>query len=128
MGKKNKNVIADLGAYKVIKEKGNGFEYIRLRSIADNWTLSFRSDHRMFGYWEAMAADGEYRQGASVIATMAYILTCSLLDKEFADDFFRAVEAMNARQVAGMPEPTDKEQEDARKEAQTFEEISHVTE
>ena len=53
---------------------------------------------------------------------MSYHLTNSILDKEFVEDFFNALDAMGKRRVAKAPVPTEQEEEDAIAEVQMMEE------
>ncbi len=54
---------------------------------------------------------------------MSYHLTNSLLDKEFVEDFFNALDAMGKRRVEAAPVPTEQEEADAIAEVQMMEEI-----
>lgn len=122
MGKnKKKNIIAKLGTHNIIKESGNGFEYIRIKSISENWSLTFRSDSRMYGLWEIMCQDPQYHKGAEVLITMFYLLSNTHLDSDFIDTFFKEFSAMNKRATERISEASEKEQELAREEVDILE-------
>lgn len=120
---KKKNVIARVGNFEITKESGAEHDYIRIKAISGSWGITHRDDSPMYGAWLMMCKDPEYRKGMGVIITMSYHLTNSLLDKEFVEDFFNALDAMGKRRVEAAPVPTEQEEADAIAEVQMMEEI-----
>lgn len=120
---KKKNVIARVGNFEITKDGSADHDYLRIKAINGSWAIMHRDDSPMYGVWMAMCKDPEYVKGMEVIITMSYTLTNSMLDKEFVEDFFAALDRKNKRDVAAAPEPTEKEQTDAVAEVQMMEEI-----
>lgn len=120
---KKKNVIARVGNFEITKESGAKHDYIRIKAISGSWGITHRDDSPMYGAWLMMCKDPEYRKGMEVIITMSYHLTNSILDKEFVEDFFNALDAMGKRRVANAPIPTEQEETDAIAEVQMMEEV-----
>lgn len=119
---KKKNVIARVGNFEITKESGAEHDYIRIKAISGSWGITHRDDSPIYGAWLMMCKDPEYRKGMEVIITMSYHLTNSILDKEFVEDFFNALDAMSKRRVANAPVPTEQEEADAIAEVQMMEE------
>lgn len=120
---KKKNVIARVGNFEITKESGSEHDYIRIKAVNGSWAIMHRDDSPMYGAWLMMCKDPEYRKGMEVIITMSYTLTNSLLDKEFVEDFFNALDAMGKRRVEAAPIPTEQEEADAIAEVEMMEEI-----
>ncbi|ROT18114.1 hypothetical protein EEL52_13795 [Muribaculaceae bacterium Isolate-113 (HZI)] len=120
---KRKNIIARVGNFEITKESGAKHDYIRIKAISGSWGITHRDDSPMYGAWLMMCKDPEYRKGMEVIITMSYHLTNSILDKEFVEDFFNALDAMGKRRVANAPIPTEQEETDAIAEVQMMEEV-----
>lgn len=123
---KKKDVIARVGNFEITKENGAEHDYIRIKAIkaiSGSWGITHRDDSPMYGAWLMMCKDPEYRKGMEVIITMSYHLTNSILDKEFVEDFFNALDAMGKRRVANAPIPTEQEETDAIAEVQMMEEV-----
>lgn len=120
---KRKNIIARVGNFEITKESGAEHDYIRIKAISGSWGITHRDDSPMYGAWLMMCKDPEYRKGMEVIITMSYHLTNSILDKEFVEDFFNALDAMGKRKVANAPVPTEQEEADAIAEVQMMEEV-----
>lgn len=120
---KKKNVIARVGNFEITKESGSEHDYIRIKAISGNWAIMHRDDSPMYGAWLMMCKDPEYRKGMEVIIAMSYHLTNSLLDKEFVEDFFNALDAMGKRRVEAAPIPTEQEEAEAIAEVEMMEEI-----
>lgn len=120
---KKKNIIARVGNFEIHKESGPEHDYIRIKTINGSWAIMHRDDSPMYGAWLMMCKDSEYLKGMEVIITMSYTLTNSLLDKEFVEDFFNALDAMGKRKVAAAPVPTEQEEADAIAEVEMMEEI-----
>lgn len=117
---KKKNILASTDAYVITKDIGSEYDYIRIRSKSETWSLCFRSDSPMYGVWAAMCRDKNYSKGMEVMCTMAYMLTNSFLDEQFISEFFESINAMYKRRSASKPEPGEVEQENARNEAQAW--------
>ena len=120
---KRKNIIARVGNFEITKESGAEHDYIRIKAISGSWGITHRDDSPMYGAWLMMCKDPEYRKRMEVIITMSYHLTNSILDKEFVEDFFNALDAMGKRRVANAPIPTEQEEADAVAEVQMMEEV-----
>lgn len=120
---KKKIVIARVGNFEITKESGAEHDYIRIKAISGSWGVTHRDDSPMYGAWLMMCKDPEYRKGMEVIITMSYHLTNSILDKEFVEDFFNALDARDKRRVANAPIPTEQEEADAIAEVQMMEEV-----
>ena len=114
---KKKNVIARVGNFEITKDSGAEHDYIRIKAISGSWGITHRDDSPMYGAWLMMCKDPEYRKGMEVI------ITNSILDKEFVEDFFNALDAMGKRRVANAPVPTEQEEADAIAEVQMMEEV-----
>ena len=123
---KKKNVIARVGNFEITKESGAKHDYIRIKAISGSWGITHRDDSPMYGAWLMMCKDPEYRKGMEVIITMSYHLTNSILDKEFVEDFFNALDAMGKRRVANAPVPTEQEEADAIAEVQMMDDAKKM--
>ena len=123
---KKKNVIARVGNFEITKESGAEHDYIRIKAISGSWGITHRDDSPMYGAWLMMCKDPEYRKGMEVIITMSYHLTNSILDKEFVEDFFNALDAMGKRKVANAPVPTEQEEADAIAEVQMMDDAKKM--
>lgn len=120
---KKKNVIARIGNFEITKDNGPEHDYLRIRAINGSWAIMHRDDSPMYGAWLMMCGDPEYRKGLEVIIAMSYHLTNSLLDKEFVEDFFKALDAMGKRKVEAVHIPTEQEEADAITEVKMMEEV-----
>ena len=120
---KKKNVIARIGNFEITKDGSADHDYLRIKAINGSWAIMHRDDSPMYGVWLMMCKDPEYRKGMEVIITMSYVLTNSILDKKFVEDFFNALDAMGKRKVEAAPIPTEQEEADAVAEVQMMEEI-----
>ena len=120
---KEKNVVARVGNFEIIKESGPEHDYLRIKAINGSWAIMHRDDSPMYGAWLMMCKDPEYRNGMEVIITMSYHLTNSILDKEFVEDFFNALDAMCKRKINAAPVPTEQEEAEAIAEVQMMEDI-----
>lgn len=120
---KKKNVIARVGNFEIHKECGPEHDYLRIKAVNGHWAIMHRDDSPMYGVWLMMCKDPEYRKGMEVIITMSYHLTNSILDKEFVEDFFNALDAMGKRKVEAAPVPTEQEESDAIAFSKMMEEI-----
>lgn len=123
---KKKNVIARVGNFEITKESGAEHDYIRIKAISGSWGVTHRDDSPIYGAWLMMCKDPEYRKGMEVIITMSYHLTNSILDKEFVEDFFNALDAMGKRRVANAPVPTEQEEADAIAEVQMMDDAKKM--
>lgn len=119
---KKKNVIARVGNFEIHKESGPEHDYLCIKAINGSWAIMHRDDSPMYGAWMMMCKDPEYRKGMEVIIAMSYHLTNSILDKEFVEDFFNALDAMGKRRVEAAPIPTEQEEADAIAEVEMMEE------
>ena len=120
---KKKNVIARVGNFEITKESGPEHDYLRIKAVNGHWAIMHRDDSSMYGAWLMMCKDPEYRKCMEVIIAMSYHLTNSILDKEFVEDFFNALDAMGKRKVEAAPVPTEQEEADAIAEVEMMEEI-----
>ena len=123
---RKKNVIARVGDFEITQEKTPIHCYIRIKAVNGSWGITHRDDSPMYGAWLMMCKDPEYRKGMEVIITMSYHLTNSILDKEFVEDFFNALDAMGMRRVANAPVPTEQEEADAIAEVEMMEEVKKI--
>lgn len=117
---KKKDVLAEIGSFEVTIDQGAAFDFLRIRSKSNNWMVSYRSDNPMFGILRSMCTNKELIKGAEVLIIMAYHLTNSILDKEFVEDFFKALESLNQRALDKAPKATAKEDAQALEEVRTM--------
>lgn len=117
---KKKDVLAEIGSFEVTIDRGSAFDFLRIRSKSGNWMMSYRSDNPMFGILRSMCTNKELVKGAEVVVVMAYHLTNSILDKEFVEDFFKLLEALNQRALDKAPKATVKEDAQALEEMRTI--------
>lgn len=117
---KKKDVLAEIGSFEVTIDRGSAFDFLRIRSKSGNWMMSYRSDNPMFGILRSMCTNKELVKGAEVVVVMAYHLTNSILDKEFVEDFFKPLEALNQRALDKAPKATVKEDAQALEEMRTI--------
>lgn len=117
---KKKDVLAEIGSFEVTIDRGSAFDFLRIRSKSGNWMMSYRSDNPMFGILRSMCTNKELVKGAEVVVVMAYHLTNSILDKEFVEDFFKSLEALNQRALDKAPKATVKEDAQALEEMRTI--------
>lgn len=122
---KKKSIIACVGNFEIHKESGAEHDYLRIKAVNGHWAIMHRDDSPMYGAWLMMCKDPEYRKGMEVIITMSYALTNSILDKEFVEDFFNALDAMGKHKVEAAPVPTEQEEADAIAEVEMMEEIKN---
>lgn len=125
--KKKRISLAKTGAFEVIKDYGADFDYIRIRSIAENWYVSYRSDSPMFGVMEMICQNKEFQEGLPVLCTLSFIATNSLFDEIFLTDFFNAYDAMQKRRLEKSPQTTDKESDEAILDAETLMSVADNT-
>lgn len=125
---KKKNVIARVDNFEIHKENGPEHDYLRIKAVNGHWAIMHRDDSPMYGAWLMMCKGPEYRKGMEAIITMSYVLTNSLLDEEFVEDFFNALDAMGKRRVEAAPVPTEQEEAGAIAEVQMMEEIKKMAE
>ena len=121
-----KNGIARAGNFVVSQESVGDHDYIRIESTSGHWSITHRDDSPMYGAWMMMCKDPESRKGMEVIITMSYHLTNSILDKEFVEDFFNALDAMGKRKVANAPIPTEEEEAEALETIEILEKAKEI--
>lgn len=123
---RKKNIIAKVGNFEITKDAGTVYDYLRIKSISGDWGVTYRDDNEMYGKIVAMCGNEEYQD--TLEQTILYIFYCTntLIDSEFATDFFTALENMHTRMVNALPEPTEKEQQDAITEIEVLEEGKRI--
>lgn len=121
-----KKVIAKVGNFEVIQDKNAVYEYIRIRAIEGHWSVAYRDDSHMYGKILLMAKKEEYKATLEHTIVFLYNFTNMLVDREFVNDFTRAVFAMQERISKTQPEPTEEENEDAIREASIIEQAKKI--
>lgn len=120
-----KNIVAQVGAFEITKDCGTEHDYLRIKSKAGHWGISYRDDNEMYGRIMAMVRDKEYAKTLEFTIVYMYECTSMLVDGQFAIDFMTALNAMKERIAASIPEPTEEEEAEAIKEAEVMEDMKN---
>lgn len=121
-----KNIIAKVGEFEITKDGGSEHDYLRIKSTSGHWGIAYRDDNEMYGRIMAMVRDKEYAQTLEHTVYFMFHNTTILIDRQFALDYFAALEAMKNRMEAAIPDPTEEEEDAALEEAEVFEEIKNI--
>ena len=121
-----KNIIARAGNFEITKDGGSEHDYLRIKSVSGHWGVTYRDDNEMYGKIMAMVRDKEYAQTLEYTIVYLYHTTTILIDAEFANDYFSALERMCNRMAAAAPVPTEAEEAEAIKEAEVMKEAREI--
>lgn len=122
----SKKVIARLGNFEVVQDKSSVYNYIRIRVVGGHWSIAYRDDSSMYGKILLMAKQEEYKETLEHTILFLYNFTTMLVDREFVNDFAKAVFAMQERIAKVQAEPTEEENENAIREAAVIEQSKRV--
>ena len=121
-----KNIIARVGNFEITKDGGSEHDYLRIKSVSGHWGVTYRDDNEMYGKIMAMVRDKEYAQTLEFTIIYLFNTTSILIDAEFANDYFSALERMRDRMVAAAPTPTEAEEDEAIAEAEVMEDMKNL--
>lgn len=123
--KKEKNVIARVGNFVIVKESGNGMDWVSVKAISGFWTVRYREDNKMYGSLLMMAKHDDFRPYLENWITSLYVMANAVPDLDFYSDFLKAYQAMNDRM---QEKHTDEEDMKALEEVRTMEEMKEEIE
>ena len=95
--KKGKNVVARVGNFVIVKESGNGMDWVSVKATSGFWTVRYREDSLMYGSLLMMAKDEVLRPYLENWVTSLYVMAQSVPDLEFYGDFLNAYQALQER-------------------------------
>ena len=121
-----KNIIARIGNFEITKDCGPEHDYLRIKSVSGHWGVTYRDDNEMYGKITAMVRDKEYAQTLEFTIVYLFHTTTMLIDAEFANDYFSALERMRDRMAAAIPVPTDEENAETIKEVEVMEDMREL--
>ena len=121
-----KNIIARVNNFEITKDGGSEHDYLRIKSVSGHWGVIYRDDNEMYGKIMAMVHDKEYAQTLEFTIIYLFNTTSILIDAEFANDYFSALERMRDRMVAAAPTPTEAEEDEAIAEAEVMEDMKNL--
>ena len=110
MEKKEKNVLARVGNFVIVKESGNGMDWVSVKATSGFWTVRYREDSLMYGSLLMMAKDEVLRPYLENWVTSLYVMAQSVPDLEFYGDFLKAYHSMQGRM---MPKDATEEEDKA---------------
>lgn len=122
----SKKVIVKLGNFEVVQDKSAVYNYIRIRAIGGHWSVAYRDDSPMYGKILLMAKKEEYNEALERTIIFLYNFTNMLVDREFVNDFSKAVFAMQERIAKLQAELTEEENEVAIREAAVMEQAREI--
>lgn len=121
MEKKEKNVIARVGNFVIVKESGNGMDWVSVKAVSGNWTVRYREDSRMYGMLVMMSKNKALRPYLENWVTSLYLMAQSTPDLKFYEEFLHAYEGLQER--SKLPDATEEEDKAALEEVRTMEEM-----
>ncbi len=121
-----KNIIARVGNFEITKDGGSEHDYLRIKSVSGHWGVTYRDDNEMYGKIMAMVRNEEYHETLQMTVLYIYYASSTLIDSEFAKDYFTALEAMRDRMAEIKPNPTEEENNAAIDEVAIMEEAKKV--
>ncbi len=119
--KKEKNVVARVGNFVIVKESGNGMDWVSVKAVSGNWTVRYRGDSMMYGSLLMMAKDEALRPYLENWVTSLYVMAQSVPDLEFYGDFLKAYQALQERRENAPA--TEEEDKAALEEVRVMEEM-----
>ena len=125
MEKKEKNVVARVGNFVIVKEVGNGMDWVSVKAVSGFWTVRYREDNKMYGYLLMLAKHEDFRPYLENWITSLYVMANAVPDLDFYEDFMNAYKAMNDRM---QEKYTDEEDMKALEEVRTMEEMKEEIE
>lgn len=123
--KKEKNVIARVGNFVIVKKSGNGMDWVSVKAVSGFWTVRYREDNKMYGYLLMLAKHEDFRPYLENWITSLYVMANAVPDLGFYEDFMNAYKAMNDRM---QEKYTDEEDMKALEEVRTMEEMKEEIE
>lgn len=123
--KKEKNVIARVGNFVIVKKSGNGMDWVSVKAVSGFWTVRYREDNKMYGYLLMLAKHEDFRPYLENWITSLYVMANAVPDLDFYEDFMNAYKAMNDRM---QEKYTDEEDMKALEEVRTMEEMKEEIE
>ena len=123
--KKEKNVIARVGNFVIVKKSGNGMDWVSVKAVSGFWTVRYREDNKMYGTFLMLAKHEDFRPYLENWITSLYVMANAFPDLDFYEDFMNAYKAMNDRM---QEKYTDEEDIKALEEVRTMEEMKEEIE
>ena len=123
--KKEKNVVARVGNFVIVKESGNGMDWVSVKAVSGFWTVRYREDNKMYGSLLMMAKHEDFRPYLENWITSLYVMANAVPDLDFYEDFLNAYQAMNDRI---QNRHTDEEDRKALSEARVMDEMQEEIE
>ena len=108
MEKKEKNVIARVGNFVIVKESGNGMGWVSVKATSGFWTVRYREDNAMYGVLLMLVETEEYRNYLEAFVKSVYVLASCTPDLDFLGDFYNAYVSMQERRKKEASEDEDK--------------------
>lgn len=121
MEKKEKNVVARVGNFVIVKESGNGMDWVSVKATSGFWTVRYREDSLMYGSLLMMAKDEVLRPYLENLVTSLYVMAQAVPDLEFYGDFLNAYQALQERRENAPA--TEEEDKAALEEVRVMEEM-----
>lgn len=121
MEKKEKNVIARVGNFVIVKESGNGMDWVSVKAVSGFWAVRYREDSRMYGMLVMMSKNKALQPYLENWVTSLYLMAQSTPDLKFYEEFMRAYQGMTER--AKLPDATEEEDKAALEEVRVMEEM-----
>ena len=88
--KKEKNVVARVGNFVIVKESGNGMDWVSVKAVSGFWTVRYREDNKMYGSLLMMAKHEDFRPYLENWITSLYVMANAVPDLDFYEDFLNA--------------------------------------
>ena len=120
MEKKEKNVIARVGNFVIVKESGNSMGWVSVKATSGFWTVRYREDNAMYGVLLMLVETEEYRDYLEAFVKAVYVLASCTPDLDFLGDFYNAYISMQERRKK---EATEDEDKAALEEVRVMEEM-----
>ena len=116
----NKNV--QVGNFLLRKEKANDRAYIKIWTVANDWSMTYWENNHLFPLLDTEAADEEGKQGLSVFITNVYTFATQI-ESDFIKEQIKIISEYVDRVASSAPEITDEEDAEILQSQKTLHDV-----
>lgn len=84
----------------VVTKYGSTMEYIKVASVSNNWSMTFREDNPQFKFVQMLANDKAKHEFLTAMITLNYCMNNAVMDMTFMNEFLVAYKGLNERNEA----------------------------
>lgn len=113
------------GNFLVVREDGNGHDWISIKAVSGFWTMRFRDDNEMFERIRLLANNKDFHEYIETWIKVCYLMANCTPDAEFMKVFFEGYSQMNDRLLSRQKEISEEEDQKILEQEKTAYESKH---